>query len=133
VALTGTILATNSADMDKLTDDKNIISYSDTTETGCYVGIQLKEDHVGVLKEAKFYIGSVGDYAPYIDSLILQGSQDGVTYSDIYTVGAEVHEGWNVYSSFDTDSTYYRFYRYYGTQNGSCAVTEIKFIGNEVV
>lgn len=133
VTLTGTLLATNSADQDKLIDGKNIIFYTDDTETGCYVGIQLKENHVGVLTEAKYYIGSVGTYAPYVDSLILQGSQDGVTYTDIYTVGAEVHEGWNVYSEFDESSTYYRYYRYYGTQSGSCAVTEIKFLGNEVV
>lgn len=113
--LTGTIISSNADETEraKLTDGNNIIAYTDSI-SGCYTGIQFKEEHVGVLTEAKFYIGSVGDYAPYANKVTLQGSDDGSSYTDIYTFDEDVHEGWNIYSDFTESSTYYRYYRFYG-------------------
>jgi hypothetical protein len=33
----------------------------------------------------------------YIGALKFQGSNDGITFDDIFTVQTEVHEGWNYY------------------------------------
>jgi len=33
--------------------------------------------------------------AKFVGLLKFQGSRDGVTYTDIFTVGQEIHEGWN--------------------------------------
>lgn len=71
-ALTGTIISSNTDEDEqaKLIDGNQIITYDDET-IGCFTGIQLKEEYVGVLAEAKFFIGSVGDYAPYANKVTL--------------------------------------------------------------
>lgn len=47
----------------------------------------------------------------FVNLLKFQGSQDGVTYTDIFTVGVEIHEGWNYYD-FRDNNLKYRFYRF---------------------
>jgi len=85
-ALKGTIISSNADETEqaKLFDGDNVVFYNDDTASGCYTGIQLKELHVGVLTEAKFYIGSIGSYEPYANKVTFQGSDDGSTYTDIH-------------------------------------------------
>jgi len=63
-----------------------------------------------------------------------QGSQDGKTYTDIFTVGETVREGWN-YHTIDNANNYlqYRYYRFSGTTKESCRFGEIKFKGVETI
>ncbi len=39
-----------------------------------------------------------------VDKLIFQGSQDDITYTTIFTVGNEIHEGWNYYDFTGTSN-----------------------------
>ena len=39
---------------------------------------------------------------------------DGKTYKNIFTVGQEIHEGWNYYDYSSGSELKYRFYRFYG-------------------
>jgi hypothetical protein len=72
--------------------------------------------------------------ANIINNLKFQGSSDGVTYSDIFTVGQEIHEGWNYYSYPEGQELKYRFYRFFGNATGSCTnVGEVSFRGVEVI
>ena len=48
----------------------------------------------------------------YVGNLIFEGSQDGTNYSPIFTVGEEIHEGWNYYEFSGNKALKYRFYRF---------------------
>jgi hypothetical protein len=39
-----------------------------------------------------------GDTSYLVDNLIFQGSNDNVTYTDIFNVDENVHEGWNYHA-----------------------------------
>jgi len=71
--------------------------------------------------------------ASYVGITKFQGSQDGVTYTDIFTVGEEIHEGWNYYSFNDNNDLKYRYYRVYGASKSACAIGELKLRGVEVI
>ena len=88
---TGTATATELA---KLIDGTNTIDMVDSTASDCYFQVAYKTDHVGVLDEAKFFVNSLLDKTPFV-GLKLQGSNDGTTFTDLWTVDAQVHEGWN--------------------------------------
>lgn len=69
----------------------------------------------------------------FAGKLIFQGSQDGLSYTNIYTVGYEIHEGWNYYTFDAGKEPSYRYYRFYGSAAGSCLVGEIALRGVEVI
>ena len=66
------------------------------------------------------------------NKLKFQGSSDGIVYADIFTVGQEIHEGWNYYD-FRDNNLKYRYYRFQGSAVGACKLGEIKFRGVETI
>lgn len=59
---------------------------------------------------------------------------DGSTYTDIFTVGDNVMEGWNYYTWDNLiDYQQFRFYRFKGDLPDACRMSEIKFRGVETV
>ena len=70
--------------------------------------------------------------ANFVGNLKFQGSSDGTTYTDIFTVQQEIHEGWNYYD-FRDDPLNYRYYRFYGAVKGACKVGEFSLRGVEVI
>lgn len=101
---------------------------------GCHIGIGFKEGHVGLISQVKWFLGDISDKTVYSGEAKLQGSNDGTTYTDLFTMDENVHEGWN-YFKWEDASSYprYRFYRFYGTKAGSCIINEIKATGVETV
>ena len=77
----------------KLTDDKNLIDYTDATAE-CSFQVQYKKDHVGVLDEAKLFINNLLDKTPYVGAKF-EGSNDGSAWTTLWTLDDTVHEGWN--------------------------------------
>lgn len=71
--------------------------------------------------------------ANFVGKLQFQGSSDGTTYTTIFTVGEEIHEGWNYYNYAQGSEPKYRYYRFFGSVAGSCLVGEIAFRGFEVI
>jgi len=68
-----------------------------------------------------------------VDNLIFQGSMDNTTFTDIFNVDENVHEGWN-YKSWEKGSyPKYRFYRFQGNESKICRMNEIKFTGVETI
>jgi hypothetical protein len=55
-----------------------------------------------------------------------------VSYTTIFTVGDEIHEGWNYYD-FNDATLKYQFYRFYGTKSGSCNIGEFSLTGVEAI
>jgi len=63
----------------------------------CFIGMSFKPGHVGLISQVKWFMGDItsGDTAFLINNLILQGSMDNLTFTDIFAVDENVHEGWN--------------------------------------
>ena len=71
--------------------------------------------------------------AKFIGILKFQGSSNGATWTDIFTVGQEIHEGWN-YQNYEAGKELkYRYYRFFGSGDGSCLVGEVSLRGYEVI
>jgi hypothetical protein len=90
----------------------------------------LEKDYVGVLSEMKYYLADDMKQSTYSGNLKFQGSNDGKTYVDLYTADEEVHSGWN-YIAWEKaeDQPKYRYYRFYGTEEGSCVLSEAQLWG----
>ena len=69
----------------------------------------------------------------FVGKLRFEGSQDGTTWTTIFTVGQEIHEGWNYYNYAPGQELKYRYYRFYGSTAGSCVVGEVSLRGYEVI
>lgn len=52
--------------------------------------------YVGIVSEVQYFMTRF-NRANFVGQLKFQGSQDGTSYTDIFVVGAEIHEGWNYY------------------------------------
>ena len=63
----------------------------------CNIGMGFKEGHVGLVSAIKWFMGDIanGDTAYLQDKLIFQGSMDNTTFTDIFAVDENIHEGWN--------------------------------------
>ena len=97
--------------------------------------MDFKENHVGVLDEAKVFINFMTSKTPYVNNLVFQGSNDDwTTFTDLYTFKDDVHEGWNYiqFREFNPKPAYHS-YRFYGKVAGSCRVTEFKLIGVQAI
>jgi hypothetical protein len=121
---TGTAAAT---EIPKLTNDKNLIDYTDATSENCHFQVKYKDNHVGVLNEVKFFVNDLNDKTPFIGSKF-QGSNDGTTFVDLWTIDDQVHEGWNI-KDWETGQPSYNIYRYQGHKAGSCRVGEVRLDG----
>ena len=109
-----------------------MIDMEDSTSTDCYFQIQYKENHVGVLDEVKFFVNTLIDKNPFDGNLKFQGSDDGVTFDDLWLIDAGVHEGWNT-KDFDEEQPSYNIYRFQGAIAGSCRIGEVKLHGVESI
>ena len=73
------------------------------------------------------------DKSPYVGSLIFQGSDDGVSFTDLWTIDQAVHEGWN-YHDFDEGSEpSFNIYRFQGSAQGACRISEVTLHGIESI
>lgn len=103
------------------------------TMINCYFGTSFKEGYVGVLREVKYFMNRFVR-TNLVGKLQFQGSNDGVSYTTIFTVGEEIHEGWNYYNYQTGEEPKYRYFRFLGTAQKSCVgVGEIAFRGFEVI
>ena len=117
----------------KLIDQKNMIDMIDETSTDCYFQIQYKENHVGVLDEVKFFVNQLIDKSPFDGNFKFQGSDDGVTFDDLWLINKSVHEGWNSLDFEEDSRPSYNIYRFQGATAGSCRVGEVRLHGVESI
>ena len=110
IALAETITASNSDEVSKITDGDFLEDYSDST-SDCFIEISYKTSFVGVLDSIKFFINNLNDNTPFVDNLVLQG-YDGASYTDLWTIDANIHEGWNSYEWEEGSKPSYNAYRF---------------------
>jgi len=66
----------------------------------------------------------------YIKGMVLEASDDDITWDDILTADQTVHAGWNILKNDGQHSTdAYRFYRLSHTSQSQCRIAELEFNG----
>ena len=100
------------AELAKLIDGRNMIDMEDSSN-GCYFQVQYKENYVAVLDEVKFFVNKLVNKTPFVGNLVFQGSDDGVNFTDLWTIDMSVHEGWNT-KEFEEDRPSFNIYRFAG-------------------
>jgi len=132
---TGTASATELA---KLTNKNNMDEYTDAT-AACKIETAFKTGMTGVLDEVSFFANrfkTTSDKDKIAGKLQFEGSDDGTTWTKIFEVKEEVHEGWNTKvwdgtaGAANTKPVYNKF-RFIGTAAGACRMGEIKIRGVE--
>jgi hypothetical protein len=79
-----------------LFDGSHQNGWNDTTSK-CFFGTAFRAGYVGVINEVKYFMTSF-NRNNFVGKLLFQGSKDNVTWTTIFTVGQEIHEGWNYYN-----------------------------------
>ena len=85
--------------------------YEDSSAT-CFIEVQFKESYAVVLDSIKFFINNLNDNTPFVGNLVLQGSDDGAVYDDLWTIDANIHEGWNSMSWEEGEKPSYNRFRF---------------------
>jgi hypothetical protein len=106
----------------------------DEINGACFIGMGFKAEHVGMLRQVKWFMKDVQNKELFADEVVFQGSNDNSTWTDIFTMDGSVHDGWNYKVWTDSeDYPKFRFYKFTGTYSGSCRLTEVKLQGLETV
>lgn len=113
--------------------DNNTMTDSGTPKRAtCHTGLKFSEGFVGMISQVKFFLHKIV-LAEYSGKMKFQGSNDGTTYTTLFTLNDNAHDGWNYYSwSTPADYPKFRFYRFYQDSSGACQINEIKLRGVEV-
>ena len=69
------------------------------------------------------------DNTPFVGNLKFQGSDDGVSYDDLWTIDANIHEGWNTKNWEEGEKPSYNRFRFYSAVAGGCRIGEIEAHG----
>lgn len=85
----------------------------------CFVGLDLGDTVVASVASARLYPNF--EQASAILGGVIQGSLDGVTYTNLATVTGRVQEGWNDIT-LNPGAAVYRFLRYLGPAGSKCEV-----------
>ena len=70
------------------------------------------------------------DNTPFVNNLILQGYDiDTSTWIDLWTIDANIHEGWNSKDWEEGEKPSYNRYQFAGSAEGACRIGEIQAQG----
>lgn len=97
---TGFSSSTNAVQTARAFDRKTQFGFTDTSVAPCFIGSTFSPGYIGYVTEVKFFMLRFNP-DNFADLLVFQGSNDGTSYTDIFTVSNEIHEGWNYYSFRD--------------------------------
>lgn len=118
----------------KIAFDGSVTNTLSDTKAPCHIGMEFKEGHVGMLSQIKYFMPTLNDKTVFVGKTKFQGSNDGVTYTDLFTIDENLHEGYNYqYWEDPADQPQYRFYRFYGPSKFGCGFNDIVFTGVETI
>ena len=129
--ITGTPFSSNATLTMSLFDDIHQNGWTDT-KANCFIGTAFKPNYLGVLTELGYFMNRFVK-TDFVGNLVFQGSNDNITYTEIFTVGEEIHEGWNYYTFQAGEQNAFRYFRFFGSATKSCMLGEISFRGVEVI
>jgi hypothetical protein len=82
-------------------DDVLVVNPEEGSSGSCIIGMSFKEDHVGRLSQVKWFMNNVteivNDYGSgtFAGNVQFQGSNDNSTWTTVFTMAENVHDGWN--------------------------------------
>jgi len=115
--------SSSTADHGIVFDGNNLNTY-DESSSDCHVGMEFREGYVASLSKVKYIVSDIAkDY--FIDKLAFEASNDGTTYTNLFTVDYNVGSGWNTHEFESTALPKYKFYRFKGSGSKSCKLNEI--------
>jgi len=127
-----TITSTSPETQGALFDGDIHNTYIDSSSE-CHIQMTFKEGYVGAIDKVKvFFSGSINKINAFSDKLKFQSSDDGNTWTDIYTVDENVHTGWN-YEEWTENQPKHQYYRFAGTGSQGCHLNEIELWGVETI
>ncbi|MBB3112129.1 hypothetical protein FHS18_004207 [Paenibacillus phyllosphaerae] len=106
--------------------DGNTTTATDAVTNPSWILVDLGEGNAQVIGGIKFYPRST--HISRVNGAIIQGSNDGTNFVDLYTISGIGSAKW-YFASFSTNSdTAYRYLRYY-TSKSNANVAELEFYG----
>jgi hypothetical protein len=131
--LTSGTLSSSYVTHDKMFDG-NMYNYNEDWNADCHVTIDYGTDRVAVLDKMKLSLPSSILKSTYIGLLVFQGSNDGVTWDDLYSIDDNARSGWNYMEWTDpaTKPTY-QSYRFKGSGVGACVINEVELYGVDTI
>ena len=119
-------------------------TYYSSTASSCYIGVDFGVNSLGLLSKIKYFPKVDSDVPKYYGT-VLQGSNDqlswnsipvkvtdstGVSTTNDFVIGYEIHDGYNQIVFDDSMLPSYRYYRFLGNGTANkCAFAEIQFYG----
>ncbi|TNV88211.1 hypothetical protein FGO68_gene8985 [Halteria grandinella] len=130
--LYGTPFSSLAAQTLSVWDGSHQNGWTDTAKN-CYFGTAFKTGYIGVINEVKYFMSRFTK-VDFVGKLRFEGAQSSAgPWETIFTVGQEIHEGWNYHNYDSGKELKYRYYRFFGTGTGSCIVGEVSLRGYEVI
>lgn len=102
--------------------DGNTGTYTDTTANPAWILVTLGAGNEKAIGSVRFYPRS--GYESRMNGSIIQGSGDGTTWVDLYTINNVANAAWG--TGIITDSMAFGYIRYYSS-NGNANVSELEF------
>lgn len=112
--------------------DGNNLNTLDDSSSDCHVGMQFRDGYVGSLSKVKYIVSDIKK-DNFIDVLSFEGSDDGSTYTSLFTADYNVGSGWNAHEFDSAAPPKYKYYRFKGTAANSCLLNEIQLYGVETI
>jgi len=114
---------------EKMFDD-NLYNFNDDGTGDCHTTMTFKTGHLATLTKMRVYLPGNLAKSLYIDKLSFEGSNDGVSFDNLYTVDNNAHTGWN-YQEWPENMPAYNVYRFKGSSSGACKIGEVELFGIE--
>ena len=108
-------------------DHEFATSYS-SQSNACFIGFDVGANLQAELAEINFF-PDPAIKSSTLKGAVIEGSHDDVTYTEILTLDANAHDGWNNFR-LDGASIAYRYFRLRGgSSTAKCALSELQFKG----
>ena len=96
------------------------------------VGYDFGVGNVAQLTKVRFFMGQMTDkQAICVGHIRFQSSNDGTTWTDIFSGDKFMRKGWNSYNLTSPQSS--QFFRMFNDDYINCPLTELEMIGNVVI
>ncbi|QYR19338.1 putative Ig domain-containing protein [Paenibacillus sp. sptzw28] len=102
--------------------DGNTGTYTDTTANPSWILVDLGADNARSIGSVKFYPRT--NFVSRVKGSIIQGSNDGMAWTDLYTINGITAAAWNTASI--TNATAFNYLRFYSPA-GNSNVAELEF------
>jgi hypothetical protein len=127
--LTGTLIADTLSAAPLASDGLLSTIYSSSTAT-CYVGVDFGEYLRADITRIRYFPNRSWRAAnAYILGATITASNDGTTWSTLFTVDSSVHTGWNIWRPSAALTTTYRYVRFEHNSTSKCQLGEFEVSG----